>query len=101
MGLGHHETKNDLAMPLYMLSNSEKQSDSDDNRLASINFENIYSESSDETEKPKRKSSTVSVKSVASRISSYVTVVKDTVSEARQKIPGFREAENFDYQCCE
>lgn len=94
MGLGHHETKKDLAMPLYMLSDSEKQSDSDDNPFASINFEKIDSESSDEKEKPKRESSPVSMKSVASRISSYVSVVKDTVSEARQKIPGFREAEN-------
>lgn len=51
--------------------------------------------------RPERKLSTVSVRSVASRISNYVAVVKDTVSEARQKIPGFKEAQQKDYQCCE
>ena len=28
-------------------------------------------------------------------------MVKDTVTEARQKIPGFKEAEQKNYQCCE
>jgi hypothetical protein len=45
-----------------------------------------------------RKLSSVSARSVASRISNYVSVVKDTVSE---KIPGYKESLQKDYQCCE
>ena len=48
MGLGHHETKKDLAMPLYMLSDSDKRSDSDSNPFDSIKFEKFDSDTSEE-----------------------------------------------------
>lgn len=48
MGLGHHETKKDLAMPLYLLTDSDKRSDSDSNPFDSIKFEKFDSDTSEE-----------------------------------------------------
>jgi len=89
-------------MPQYMLSMSDKDSNSNsDDPFDNIQIEGNYDEPSSEEEKSKpenrRKLSDISVKTVASRISNYVSVVREKATEARQIIPGFKEAEQKDY----
>lgn len=100
MGLGARDTRSDLAMPLNLMSlsdDSDRSPKSDpDLAFQGIEFERAESDPDQHTEPVatrERKLSSVSARSVASRISNYVNVVKDTVSEASRKIPGFKEAQ--------
>lgn len=90
------------------MNNSDKASDrdSEDDLFEQIEFQRVdsASDNSDNSkqDRRKRRDSDLSVKTVASRLSNYVTVVRGSVSEAaRQNIPGYREASEQDYQCCD
>ena len=106
MGLGHHETKRDIAMHHFIHSESDINTESEAEDFMIASKINLYeqendSNNSENSKQYKGRGSSTSLKSVASRISTYVAVVKDTVSEASKKIPGFAEADIKDYQCCE
>lgn len=80
-------------MPHYLLS-SDEQSSSHECLTPRLIVEDMESDRlSNESAR--------SVRSVTSRISSYMSLVSETVNEAKHRIPGYKESAGLNYQCCE